>query len=94
VNLRAKQTPRKGVLTIVVNGRPLRTHEGDTVHAALTAAGILGLRASRQGEVRGAFCGMGICYECLVTIDGVPHQRACMRVVEPGMTVVTENADL
>ena len=80
MNVRAKRTSREGVLTIAVNGRSIHAHEGDTVHAALTAAGILGLRTSRQGEVRGAFCGMGICYECLVTIDGVPHQRACMRV--------------
>jgi succinate dehydrogenase/fumarate reductase-like Fe-S protein len=38
------------------------------------------------------FCGMGICYECLVTINGVPGQRACMCRVEPGMEIVLDEA--
>ena len=94
MKIRDKRRHRESDLTLMVNGRPVPAHAGETVHAALTAAGILGLRTSRSGEPRGIFCGMGICYECLVTIDGVPHQRACMRVVQPGMTVVIENADL
>lgn len=93
-NLNAEKTPPSALLTIIVNGRPVQADAGQTVHAALLAAGILALRKSRTGEPRGIFCGMGICYECLVTIDGVPHQRACMRVVQPGMTVVTDDADL
>ena len=61
--------------------------EGETVAAALTAAGILGLRRTREGAMRGAFCGMGVCFDCLVCIDGLPNQRACMTKVRAGMKV-------
>ena len=77
-------------VTISVDGRSLRVHEGATVAAALTGAGITSLRTSVTGSPRGAVCGMGTCYECRVTIDGVAHQRACMRVVAPGMVVKTD----
>ena len=86
--------PISAAVTIFVNGRPIQAQVGDTVHAALVACGRLGLRKSRQGEPRGVFCGMGICYECRVTIDGLPDQRACMRVVERGMRVEIDDADL
>ena len=84
---RVDAIPPAAALTIYVNGRGVRAHAGETVHAALVAAGRLGLRKSRQGEPRGVFCGMGVCYECRVTIDGIPDQRACMRLVAPGMRV-------
>jgi predicted molibdopterin-dependent oxidoreductase YjgC len=75
-------------LTVMVNGRPIQVRAGETVHAALVTGGFLALRKSRLlGDPRGAFCGMGACYECLVTINAVPHQRACMRLVEPGMEI-------
>jgi sarcosine oxidase subunit alpha len=54
----------------------------------LWAAGIRGLRkTAKTGEPRGIFCGMGVCYDCLVTIDGVPNQRACMTLVEDRMEI-------
>ncbi|MCP5053679.1 MAG: (2Fe-2S)-binding protein, partial [bacterium] len=40
-------------------------------------------------EPRGALCGMGICFECIVTVNGIPNTRSCMTEVEPGMTVET-----
>ena len=61
--------------------------------AALTAAGIKGLRRTRSGEARGVFCGMGVCYECLVTVDGRPGQRACMTRVRDGMSVAAHRDD-
>ena len=45
---------------------------------------------STQGEPRGPLCGMGICHECRVTIDDAAHQRACLRLVQPGMKIVTD----
>jgi NADH dehydrogenase/NADH:ubiquinone oxidoreductase subunit G len=39
------------------------------------------------GEARGPFCGMGVCYECLVTVNGVPKQRSCMTEVEDNMEI-------
>ena len=67
--------------------------EGETVAAALAAAGISALRRSRSGEARGIFCGMGVCFECLVTVDGRPAQRACMTKVRDGMSVAAQRDD-
>ena len=76
-------------VSITVDGRSIRAQEGVTVAAALVGAGITTFRTSVTGAPRGALCGMGTCYECRVTVDGVAHQRACMRVVSPGMEVQT-----
>jgi len=76
-------------ILIQVNGKPVRTAPDVTVAAALLNAGVWTLRESVQGEARGPVCGMGICYECRVTIDGVEHRRACLRLVEPGMEITT-----
>jgi D-hydroxyproline dehydrogenase subunit alpha len=61
--------------------------EGQSVAAALAAAGEMALRESADGSLRGVFCGMGICQECLVTIDGVQGQRACMISAQAGAAV-------
>jgi sarcosine oxidase subunit alpha len=83
-----RQTPATGEVVIRVDGRSLRVEAGITVAAALENA-RLGFRRSVTGEVRGPVCGMGICHECRVTIDGVEHRRACLVVVEPTMEVRT-----
>lgn len=67
--------------------RDLPAIEGETVAAALTAAGILTLRNARSGAPRGLWCGMGACFECVVTVDGRPEQRACLVKVVDGMKV-------
>lgn len=88
------ESPARGArLLIMVNGRPLRAHEGESVHAALTASGVISLRADLHGRARGALCGMGVCFECRVTIDGVPDQRACMTPVREGMVIETGSGD-
>lgn len=51
------------------------------------AAGTYVLRQSPEGHPRGLFCGMGVCFECLVTVDGQSGQRACLIPVQPGMQV-------
>jgi NADPH-dependent 2,4-dienoyl-CoA reductase/sulfur reductase-like enzyme len=90
-NLRIPSVKRGRKITLMVNGHPLFAYEGETVHAALTAAGIRTMRISpKTSEARGVFCGMGICYECLVTIDNIPDQRACMTLVRDKMKIVTE----
>ena len=75
---------------ISFGGRAVAAFEGETVAAALTAAGIRTLRTDDRGEPRGVFCGMGICFDCLVRIDGRANQRACMTKVVPGMRVEPE----
>ncbi|GBC63238.1 proline dehydrogenase [Desulfonema ishimotonii] len=88
-DLRIQSVLRGEKITIRVNGQPVVAYEGESVHAALLAAGHRVFRQSRNGAgARGIFCGMGVCYECLVTINGVPNRRACMCPVEDGMEVV------
>lgn len=85
--------PRDGsaepLVTIVVDGRDLRVPSGATVAVALLSAGIPAFRRSVRGDARGPLCGMGICYECRVTIDGLAQRRACMIAVVDGLTVST-----
>lgn len=76
-------------VTMVADGRAMRVVAGTSVAAALLNAGITMFRRSVTGEPRAALCGMGICHECRVTIDGAAHQRACLVTVAEGMRVVT-----
>lgn len=77
--------------TFLFDGRPLAFTDGQTVGAALTAAGIRSWRTTRvAGRRRGLFCGIGICFDCLVVVDGRPNQRACLVPVRPGMQVSTQ----
>ena len=60
--------------------------------AALLAAGRTVLRRTAgRGEPRGAFCGMGICFDCLVEIDGCPNMQACLVPVADGMCIQTQS---
>jgi hypothetical protein len=72
-----------------VNGSPLTVLAGATVAVAVAMAGQA-CRTSVTGEPRGALCGMGICFECRVAINGTPHCRSCQILCEPGMEVRTD----
>jgi predicted molibdopterin-dependent oxidoreductase YjgC len=74
---------------LTVNGRELRVPAGTIVAAAIANAGVGVYRRSVQGEPRAPLCGMGICFECRVTIDGRAHCLSCQIVCEEGMRVVT-----
>jgi hypothetical protein len=74
---------------IEVDGEALPAKSGQTVAAVLLAAGRLVWNRSTSGAPRGIFCGMGVCYDCVVTIDGVPDRRACVTPAAPGMHVET-----
>ncbi|MFO0995868.1 MAG: FAD-dependent oxidoreductase [Alphaproteobacteria bacterium] len=74
-------------VAITFDGVPLDAYPGEVVGAALSAAGHLPLRQTQTGEARGLFCGMGVCSECLVRIDGEPNQRACMTRIRAGMAI-------
>jgi hypothetical protein len=77
-------------LQITVDGEPIQAYEGESLAAALMAAGRRTFRHLEPGgHPRGIFCGMGICYDCLVTVAGQDHVRACMTLVQPGMQVTT-----
>jgi predicted molibdopterin-dependent oxidoreductase YjgC len=88
----ARRVGRRDAREIVlrIDGREIRAREGETVAAALLTTGKRDFRTSeRWQEPRGYFCGMGICFECLVSIDGRPNQRACQVQVAPGMEIST-----
>ena len=80
------ETVRSIVLTI--NGAVATVAPGTSVAAAVAMAAAA-TRTSASGEPRGPLCGMGICFECRVTIDGVPHQRSCQILCAPGQRVTT-----
>jgi len=69
------------------DGAQIPAIEGETVAAALSAAGVLALRRTASGAPRGLWCGMGACFDCIVTVDGRAGQRACMVKAKDGMVV-------
>ncbi|GGA99431.1 sarcosine oxidase subunit alpha [Brucella endophytica] len=79
---------RRTPVTITVEGRSVVAREGDTVAAALLASGF---DARRRTAVSGAprlpYCMMGVCFDCLVTIDGVGNRQGCLVPVREGMTI-------
>jgi len=76
-------------IALHVNGAAVSVPLGATVAVATTIAGQP-CRKSVTGEVRGPLCGMGVCFECRVSIDGVPHCRSCQIACKPGMDVRTD----
>ncbi|MFG2177698.1 (2Fe-2S)-binding protein [Streptomyces abikoensis] len=76
---------------ITFDGRDVPALPGQSVAAALWAAGILAWRTTREGgRPRGAFCGIGQCYDCLATVNGRPNRRACLVPARPGDRVTTQ----
>ena len=70
------------------NGKSFECESGQTIAAALIAADQRELRSTRFGnEPRSIFCGIGICYDCVVVVDGIANQRSCLVEVKSGMKV-------
>jgi sarcosine oxidase subunit alpha len=76
-------------ISLTINGTELEVAPGTTVACAVLMAGAH-TRSSISGEPRAPLCGMGICMECRVRIDGVHHQRSCQILCAAGMRVSTE----
>ncbi len=83
--IKATETPR---VSFSFEGQPIEASTGDTVASALMFSGQTHFRNTpiSQSE-RGPFCMMGVCFECLVEIDGIPNRQACMIPVREGMVV-------
>lgn len=76
------------------DGCRVRAFEGETVAAALLAIGRRALRAtSRREEPRGLYCGIGVCFDCVMTVDGQPNVRTCQTPVRAGMYVDSQAGD-
>lgn len=80
------------MIEITFEGRAISAQPGESVAAALVAAGELVCRTTASGAPRGMFCGMGVCQDCLVRIDGESNQRACMRKVDGPLRIERESA--
>lgn len=75
-------------LSFLFEGEPVEAREGDTIATALLAAGAGATRTSAvSGSDRAAYCLMGVCFECLVEVDGVPNRQGCLVAVVDGMRV-------
>jgi aerobic-type carbon monoxide dehydrogenase small subunit (CoxS/CutS family) len=76
---------------LTFDDREVDFRPGQTVGAALLAAGVLSWRTTRvDRKPRGIFCGIGVCFDCLVIIDGQPNERACLAIARDGMQVQTQ----
>ncbi|HET9480077.1 MAG TPA: (2Fe-2S)-binding protein [Pyrinomonadaceae bacterium] len=78
------------LVTLNINGVSVSLPAGSMVAAAVLESGVTSFRRSVAGEARGPLCGMGICFECRVRIDGVAHVRSCQTICENGMDVRTD----
>ena len=82
---------KAATVTLTVDGQRVFARDGDTVAAALLAAGRQAIRrAAVTGAPRAPYCQMGVCFECLVEIDGIADRQACLVPVRSGMIVTTE----
>jgi len=76
------------LVSFTFNGNDVKCEQGQSIAAAVINTGTLALRTTRFGEEpRSIFCGIGICFDCVVVIDGVANQRSCLIAAKPGMKV-------
>ena len=78
------------LITLRVNDVAVSMPAGSMVATAILQAGVTTFRRSITGEARGPLCGMGICFECRVRVNGVAHARSCQTLCEDGMDVRTD----
>lgn len=79
---------------VTLDGRPLTARRGETVAAVLAAHGITTFRSTGFDTPRGLFCGMGVCHDCLVEVDGRANQRACMTKIDAPVAIRRQRIDL
>lgn len=84
----SEPAPAKAGVAVTVEGRELRVPAGASAAAAVLLAGFASIRETPvTGSPRAPYCLMGICFDCLAEIDGVPNRQSCMVAVAPGMTI-------
>ena len=77
-------------VTINLDGKSVTAFEGESVAAVMMVEGNVAMRTTTEGQPRGVFCGMGVCFDCLVVVDGVPNTRACMTWIKEGMQIKSQ----
>ncbi len=85
---RRPDTTPAATVVVTVEGRDIRVAEGASAAAAVLLAGLSSIRETPvTGAPRTPYCLMGICFDCLAEIDGIPNRQSCMVTVAPGMTI-------
>lgn len=85
---RASAVPAQAGITVAVEGRTVRVPAGASAAAAMLAAGWRSFRVTPvSGAARGPWCMIGLCFDCLAEIDGVPNRQSCMVTARPGMQI-------
>ena len=75
-------------IAVIVEGRTALVPRGASAAAAVLVAGFRSIRKTPvEGRERGPYCMMGICFDCLAEIDGVPNRQSCMVEARPGMRI-------
>ena len=78
-------------ISIEVDGEKIEAYEGEPIAAALWAAGVKDFRYTRKRkEPRGYFCGIGLCTDCRMIVNGVPNIRTCVTLVQGGMKITRQ----
>jgi predicted molibdopterin-dependent oxidoreductase YjgC len=75
---------------LLLDGRPIEAYPGESLATALLAAGQSTFRRTPSGAPRGPVCNMGVCFDCLVRVEGLGEVRACMTRVTSGMVMTTD----
>ena len=79
---------------IEVNGNKIPAKRGQTIAAAILESGIRSFRKTRKNAHRGPYCGIGLCYECRMVVDGILNVRTCATLAKPGCRVQTQDDSL
>jgi hypothetical protein len=78
--------------TFIFDGRAVPFEHGQSIAAALIGAGVITLRRTRRrNRPRGLFCGIGVCFDCLVCVDGTANRRACLVAAREGMVATMQS---
>ncbi len=86
--LKRRWPPQGKAVTLWFEEQPILAHEGESVAAALLAAGVDYLRSAPvSGTARAPYCWMGVCFDCLLEIDGQPNQQSCLIAVQDEMRI-------
>lgn len=85
---RRRPDPRPATIAVEVEGRTVTVPEGASAAAAVLLAGLPSLRTTAvTGSARAPYCMMGVCFDCLAEIDGIPNRQSCMTLARPGMRI-------
>lgn len=94
-NPQLPQVERGRSINLAIDGKTVQAFEGETISGVLSALGVRTLwHTIKHGSPRGMYCGIGVCYGCLVTVNGTQNIRACMTLVADGMVVETQYGGL